>query len=104
MISGGLAEPDRMIVGVGHIDVTRTVHRQPNRMIEPRRAPGTIETADHPRPTSQGSDDAIRSNLANGMISGISEEDIPRGMRRDGVGKTKLSGADNTIGVPRSSG
>ena len=68
------------IIGIGHIDIARAVHRDPARAIEPCCAAKTVGAAHKSGLSGKSCDHARWRNLPNGLVVEISDEEISCGI------------------------
>ena len=77
--------PDRVVVGVRHIDVARAVHRHAVGLIEPRGAARAIGAAEVASQSRQRGHHASGSHLADRVVAGIRHIDVARAVHRHAV-------------------
>ena len=90
---------DRVVVGVGHIDVARRVHRHAGGNIEPRGAAGAIGAAMLPGQSGQRGHHAGRRDLADRVVTGVRHIDVAGAVHRHANGIIKPRGAAGAIGA-----
>ncbi len=88
---------DLIIVGVGHVNVARAIHRHTVGIMESCRAAGAIAGTCLPRGASQGGNYAKRSDLADLIIVAVGHVDVARAVHRGTPGKPKSCRAAGAI-------
>ena len=93
-----------MVVGVGDVDVARTIDRHPTRAVEARVSTVAIAvTGIGAVAACQGAHVAARRNLAERVVASIRDVDVARAVNGDPIRRRKLGVASHPIQTARAS-
>ena len=96
---------DRVVVGVGDVDIARTIDRHPTRAVEARVSTVAIEvTRIGAVAARERAHAAARRNLAEGVVARIRDVDVARTVHGNPVRRRKLGVASHPIHTARGSG
>ena len=89
---------NRVVVGIGDIDVARAVRGQAAGNVEFRAGPGAVVVSDFVERAGEGRDNATGRNLADRVGAGFRNIKIPGAVGRDTVGPGKTGGRAGAVG------
>ena len=93
-----------VVIRIGDIEVARDVDGDPGGRVEAGGAAGAVGAAERSSQTRQGANGAGRRDLADGLVGGVGDKDIPPAIG-DQVGRMVEAGrAAGAVGGSRASG